>query len=81
MKAGLASLALFTIQSQVLKKEAAGSLRSFFFLFIYSHVHTLFGPFLPPCPLPPLCPPTPSRFQAEPVLPFSPVLLKRRHKQ
>jgi hypothetical protein len=33
----------------------------------------LFGPFFP-LPLPPPC------FQAEPVLPFSPVPLKRRHK-
>jgi hypothetical protein len=29
------------------------------FLFIYSNVHTLFGSFLPPCPLPP--PPFASR--------------------
>jgi hypothetical protein len=44
-------------------------------------VHMLFGPFLP---LPPTIPPSlpyPSRFQAEPVLPSSPVLLKSRHKQ
>jgi hypothetical protein len=47
------------------------------FLFIYSPVHTLLGPFLP-LPSPPACPP---HFQAEPVLPFSPILLKRRHKQ
>jgi hypothetical protein len=42
--------------------------------FIYSHVHTLFGPFLSPDPCP--LPPTPC-FQAEPVLPFSPILLRR----
>jgi hypothetical protein len=35
-------------------------------------VHTLFGPFLPHNPS------NPSSFQAEPVLPFSPILLKRR---
>jgi hypothetical protein len=37
---------------------------SFFILFIYSHVHTLFGSFLPPAPLPhPLRPPpSPSQF-------------------
>jgi hypothetical protein len=50
-----------------------------FLLFIYSHVHTLFGSFLH---LPPfhLVPPPPP-FQAEPVLRFSPVPLKSRHKQ
>jgi hypothetical protein len=36
-------------------------------LFIYSHVHTLFGLFLPSAPLLPL----PPHFQAEPVLPLS----------
>jgi hypothetical protein len=52
----------------------------FFPLFIYSYVHTWFGPFLPhtPC-LFPL--PHPSCYQAEPVLIFSPILLKIRHKQ
>jgi hypothetical protein len=30
------------------------SFSELFFLFIYSHVHTLFGPFLPPAPS--LCP-------------------------
>jgi hypothetical protein len=49
---------------------------SFFSLFIYSYVHTLFGPFLPPAPHPIPIPSTPSHFQAEPVLPFSPMLLK-----
>jgi hypothetical protein len=48
---------------------------NFFPLFIYSYVHTLFGSLLPPDPLPPR-----SFFQAEPILPFSPILLKRRHK-
>jgi hypothetical protein len=43
-----------------------------FLKFIYSHVHTLFKPFLPPAPpLPPPC------FQAEPVLPSSPILLEK----
>jgi hypothetical protein len=37
----------------------------------------LFGPSLP---LPPPSALHPPRFQAEPVLPFSPILLKRRHK-
>jgi hypothetical protein len=45
------------------------------FLFIYSHVHTLFGPFLPPAPYPLPLPFSPSHFQAEPVLPYSPILL------
>jgi hypothetical protein len=54
----------------------------FNFLFIYSHVHTLFEPFLPPALHPfPLSPIHPPCFQAEPVLPLSLILLKRRHKQ
>jgi hypothetical protein len=50
---------------------------SFFlnFLFIYSHVHTLFGPFLTPALYLLPFPFTPPHFQAEPV-----ILLKRRHK-
>jgi hypothetical protein len=48
-----------------------------FLLFIYSFVHTLFEPFLPPVPRPLPLPPIPPHFQAEPVLPFSPILLKR----
>jgi hypothetical protein len=51
----------------------------FFNLFIH-YVHTLFGPFLPHLPYPLSLPP-PSRFQAEPILPLSPILLKGRHKQ
>jgi hypothetical protein len=51
------------------------------FLFICSHVHTLFGPFLPSAPHPLSLPSIPTCFQAEPALPFSPVLLKRRNKQ
>jgi hypothetical protein len=35
----------------------------------------------PSCPSPLPCTPYPHRFQAEPVLPSSPLLLKRRHKQ
>jgi hypothetical protein len=38
-----------------------------FFLFIYSHVHTLFGSFLHPVPLPHSSPP---QFQAGPILPL-----------
>jgi hypothetical protein len=53
---------------------------SFFFLFIYSHVHTLFGSFLPLAACPHCLPPTPSCFQAESVLPLSLILLQRRHK-
>jgi hypothetical protein len=53
----------------------------FYFLFIYSHVHTLFGPFLAP-PLHVLSVPlTPPHFQGEPILLLSLILLKRRHKQ
>jgi hypothetical protein len=40
---------------------------------MYSYVHALFGSFLPHPFLPP-------HFQAEPVLPFSLILLKKRHK-
>jgi hypothetical protein len=57
-------------------------LRAFlsFFLFIYSYVHTLFGPFLPATP-------HPSLFPLPPTLPgttcaaFSLILLKSTHKQ
>jgi hypothetical protein len=49
-------------------------------LFIYSHVRTLFGSFLPPAALPHSLPLSPAHFQAESVLPFSLILLKRRHK-
>jgi hypothetical protein len=61
---------------------AIWSQHPFFFLFIYSYVHTLFGPSLPPVP-PPAYPlsPHPPHFQAESILPFSPILLKRRHNQ
>jgi hypothetical protein len=46
------------------------------FLFIYSHVHTLFGPFLLPAPCPLPLSLTPPHFQAEPGLPLSLILLK-----
>jgi hypothetical protein len=48
------------------------------YLFIYSYIHALFG-----APLPPASSPSPNLpcFQAGPVLPSSPILLKRRHKQ
>jgi hypothetical protein len=53
----------------------------FFFLFIYSHVHTLLGSFLPPALRPhPLSSSPPPRFQAEHVLLLPLILLKRRHK-
>jgi hypothetical protein len=51
-----------------------------FLLFIYSHVHTFLGHFSP-LPLPVPFRPNPPHFQAEPVLHFSPVPLKSRHKQ
>jgi hypothetical protein len=53
---------------------------TFFLLFIYSHVHRLFGSFLLPIPSTHLLPPKARGFQAEPVLPLSLILLKRRHK-
>jgi hypothetical protein len=54
----------------------------FFSLFTYSHVHTLFGSFLLPdhCSLPTPSHPTSPGFQAEPILPLTLILLKRRHK-
>jgi hypothetical protein len=51
-----------------------------FSLFIYSHVHTLFGSFLHPAPFSHLLLLSPLQFQAGPVLPLSLVLLKKRHK-
>jgi hypothetical protein len=53
--------------------------RNFFSLFIYSYVHTMIGPFLPPVPAPPSSSNL-LRFQAQPVLPLPLILLKRRHK-
>jgi hypothetical protein len=51
------------------------------FFFIYSYVHTMFGSFLPPLPSAPSLYPPPSRFQAETVVPFSLILLKREYKE
>jgi hypothetical protein len=51
-----------------------------YLLFIYSHVHTLFGSFFPPSsPVPP-SPPFSPQFQAGLVLLLSLVLLKKRDK-
>jgi hypothetical protein len=52
----------------------------FILLFIYSHVHTLFGSFLLPAPLSHTLSPSPPQLQAGPVLPLSLVLLKKRDK-
>jgi hypothetical protein len=49
----------------------------FSFLFIYSYVHALFGPFLPPYPSASTSP----HFQAEFVLPLSLISMKRKYKQ
>jgi hypothetical protein len=52
-----------------------------FLLFIYSYVHTLCESFLSSTSaLIPHTLPLPSHFQTEPVLPFSPILLKRIHE-
>jgi hypothetical protein len=51
------------------------------FLFIYSYVHTFFGPFLSLTPTSSLSLHCPPHFQAESVLPLSLILLKRKHKQ
>jgi hypothetical protein len=59
------------------KGKFTKSTLSYIFYSFFSHVHTLFGSFLPPTPSPTLSAP---RFQAEPVLPLSLILLKRRHK-
>jgi hypothetical protein len=50
----------------------------FYFLFIYSHVHTLFGSFLPPVPHP--LPSSLPLFQSGTILPLSLILLKKRHE-
>jgi hypothetical protein len=74
----------FTYQSEGLS-ILSDHLFSFFFLmlnlllFIYSHVCTLFGSFLPPAPIPHPLVPCPPCFQAEPVLPLSLILLRKRH--
>jgi hypothetical protein len=64
---------LYLVLDVLLCQSVAG-----FFFFIHSYVHTFLGSFLPPQTLP--YPSTSPFFQAEPVLPFSPNLLKRRHK-
>jgi hypothetical protein len=51
-----------------------------FLLFIYSHLRTLLGSFLPPPKLFHHLPNYPPHFQAETVLPLSLILLKRRYK-
>jgi hypothetical protein len=51
------------------------------FFLIYSYVHTLFGPFLPPNLRPLSLPPAPLTFGAESVLPLSLILLTREYKQ
>jgi hypothetical protein len=52
----------------------------FFFIHLFICAYIVWA-LSPPCLLPPPSPPHPPRFQAEPILPFSPILLKRRHKQ
>jgi hypothetical protein len=52
----------------------------FFFIHLFICAYIVWA-VSPPCPPPPPSPPPPPRFQAEPILPFSPILLKRRHKQ
>jgi hypothetical protein len=49
-------------------------------LFFFSYVRTMLGPFLPPAPDPSVFP-SPPHFQSEPILPFSPILLKSRQKK
>jgi hypothetical protein len=55
-------------------------IHSYFLLFTYSHVHTLFGSFSPPLALYPTLFSLPHHLQAESVLPLSLILFKRRHK-
>jgi hypothetical protein len=62
----------FRINFSIYVQNVIGSFKKNL-LFIYSHVHTLFGSFPPPTALLP-------HFKAEPVLPLSLILLKRRHK-
>jgi hypothetical protein len=70
----------FLIKFSLLTLQIPTKYKAIFLLFIYSHVHTLFGSFLPPASAPTLFPP-PLPLQAEPVLSFSSVPLKRRNKQ
>jgi hypothetical protein len=62
--------------------EESGRTETLFFFFInlFTYAYIVWA-ISPPCPLLLLSSPHPSRFQAELVLPFSPILLKRRHKQ
>jgi hypothetical protein len=61
-----------------------GQVGNWVYSFIYIHLFIcayIVWAISPPCPLPPSSSPFPPRFQEEPVLPSSPNLLKRRHKQ
>jgi hypothetical protein len=59
-------------------------MRNFLYLFLFFiHLFTcahIVWVISPPCPSPPTSPPLPTSSQAEPVLPLSIILLKRRHK-
>jgi hypothetical protein len=75
------ALGMFPCLSLNIKCKSIGARKQIFKkLFIYSHVHTLFGSFLPPASLSYPLPRFPHQFQAGPVLPLSLILLKKRHK-
>jgi hypothetical protein len=72
------------LEDEILRPISFGAHRSFFFIFyslihMNTHIH-MCGQCMHPPPTPSLSP-HPPRFQEEPVLPFSPILFKRRHKQ
>jgi hypothetical protein len=54
------------------------SLLSFFFIHLFTRAYIVWV-ISPSCPHPPPSPPSPPHFLAEPVLPFSPVLLKSKN--
>jgi hypothetical protein len=80
-------LSFSLIDTELLRFSASCAINKlyflFFFYFILFFIHLFMCAYTVwariPCPLPvsSISP----RFQAEPVLPFSPILLKRRHKQ
>jgi hypothetical protein len=72
------SLPLLEDANMKLTLEYGNGFFKIFYSFIHVCIHCL-GDFSSLLPAPSLSP-TPPRFQAEPVLPLSRILLKRRHK-
>jgi hypothetical protein len=73
------TISLFLIHQYILSRcsEDLAAKTPYINIFICAYIESILPP--APCPLPFLLHPT--HFQEEPVLPYSPIFLKRRHKQ